>query len=79
MVGRIVQGVIQECCECEVADEPVVVSKARPMKASNGVEGKPSRLSALCLIGSILAKSLNGLRRGEADFKTLMSCEFFYH
>ena len=40
MVGRIVQGVIQECCECEVADEPVVVSKARPMKASNGVEGK---------------------------------------
>jgi len=24
MVGRIVQGVIQECCECEVADEPVV-------------------------------------------------------
>ncbi|AGV54040.1 hypothetical protein [Alteromonas mediterranea] len=34
MVGRIVQGVIQECCECEVADEPVVVSKARPMKAS---------------------------------------------
>ena len=40
MVGRIVQGVIQECCECEVADEPAVVSKARPMKASNGVEGK---------------------------------------
>jgi hypothetical protein len=32
--------VIQECCECEVADEPVVVSKARPMKASNGVEDK---------------------------------------
>lgn len=25
---------------CEVADEPVVVSKARPVKASNGVEGK---------------------------------------
>ena len=45
MVGRIVQGVIQECCECEVAlrgyqIELVVVSKARPMKASNGVEGK---------------------------------------
>ena len=40
MIGRIVQGVIQECCECEVADEPVVVSKARPMKAINGVEGK---------------------------------------
>tara|TARA_R110002050_G_scaffold247843_2_gene385628 strand:- start:2452 stop:2628 length:177 start_codon:yes stop_codon:yes gene_type:complete len=40
MIGRIVQGVIQGCCECEVADEPVVVSKARPMKASNGVEDK---------------------------------------
>ena len=40
MVGRIVQGVIQECCGCEVADEPVVVSKARPMKASNGAEDK---------------------------------------
>jgi hypothetical protein len=40
MVGRIIQGVTQECCECEVADEPVVVSKARPMKASNGEEDK---------------------------------------
>jgi len=40
MVGRIFQGVIQDCCECEVADEPVVVSKARPVKASNGVEDK---------------------------------------
>nr|WP_168711014.1 hypothetical protein [Ningiella ruwaisensis] len=27
-------------CRCGVADEPVVVSKARPMKASNGVEDK---------------------------------------
>jgi hypothetical protein len=27
-------------CRCEVADEPVVVSKARPVKASNGVEDK---------------------------------------
>jgi hypothetical protein len=40
MIGRIIQGVTQGYCECEVADEPVVVSKARPMKASNGVEGK---------------------------------------
>ena len=40
MIGRIIQGVTQEYCECEVADEPVVVSKARPVKASNGVEGK---------------------------------------
>ena len=27
-------------CWCEVADEAVVVSKVRPVKASNGVEGK---------------------------------------
>mgnify|MGYP003626100850 FL=1 len=27
-------------CRCEVVDEPVVVSKARPMKTSNGVEEK---------------------------------------
>lgn len=40
MVGRIIQEVTQEYCECEVADEPVVVSKARPMKASNGAEDK---------------------------------------
>jgi hypothetical protein len=40
MIGRIIQGVTQERCECEVADEPVVVSKARPVKASNGVEDK---------------------------------------
>ena len=25
---------------CEVADDPVVVMKSRPMKAGNGVEGK---------------------------------------
>jgi hypothetical protein len=40
MVGRIIQEVTQEYCECEVADEPVVVSKARPMKTSNCVEDK---------------------------------------
>jgi hypothetical protein len=40
VAGRILQGVTQERYECEVADEPVVVLKARPMKASNGVEGK---------------------------------------
>ena len=31
---------IQDLCWCEVADEPVVVIKFRPLKASNGVEGK---------------------------------------
>jgi hypothetical protein len=35
-----IQEVIQGTDWCEVADEPVVVSKVRPMKASNGVEDK---------------------------------------
>ncbi len=35
-----IQEETQGLSRCEVADEPVVVSKARPMKASNGVEGK---------------------------------------
>jgi len=35
-----VQGGTQDVNRCEVADEAVVVSKVRPVKASNGVEGK---------------------------------------
>ena len=31
---------IQDQIGCEVADEPVVVIKAQPEKAGNGVEGK---------------------------------------
>jgi len=40
MLEASVQGAIRDSCWCEVADEPVVVRKARPMKASNGVEDK---------------------------------------
>ena len=35
-----VQGETPDVNRCEVADEAVVVSKVRPVKASNGVEGK---------------------------------------
>ncbi|NDV92700.1 hypothetical protein GTH32_16115 [Alteromonas sp. 345S023] len=35
-----VQGETQGVNRCEVADDAVVVSKVRPVKASNGVEGK---------------------------------------
>ena len=34
------RGATQGRCWCEVADDAVVVSKVRPVKASNGVEGK---------------------------------------
>jgi hypothetical protein len=40
MIGRIIQGGTQECCECEVVDEPVVVCKARTVKASDSLEDK---------------------------------------
>lgn len=36
----VFQEAIQEHSRCEVADEPVVVRKTRPVKASNGVEDK---------------------------------------
>ena len=35
-----IQGETQGRCWCEVADEPVVVIKFRPVKAGNSVEDK---------------------------------------
>ena len=64
MVGRIVQGVIQECCECEVADEPVGVSKARPMKASNGVEGKPKPTISIVFDRIYFSQKLKWIAKG---------------
>jgi hypothetical protein len=51
VAGRILQGVTQERYECEVADEPVVVLKARPMKASNGVEDKTKPTNSAMTVG----------------------------
>ena len=59
MVGRIIQEVTQECCECEVADEPVVVSKARPVKASNGVEEKTKPTTSIAFDRVSLSQKLN--------------------
>lgn len=39
-LGTLLQEETQEQCECEVADEPVVVRKFRPEKAGNSLEGK---------------------------------------
>ena len=64
MVGRIVQGVIQECCECEVADEPVVVSKATPMKASNGVEGKTKPTISIVFDRIYFSQKLKWIAKG---------------
>ncbi|PKG98976.1 hypothetical protein CXF95_12020 [Paraglaciecola sp. MB-3u-78] len=67
MIGRIVQGVIQECCECEVADEPVVVSKARPVKASNGVEGKTQPTISSVFDRVNFSQKLSLIAKGGSD------------
>ena len=68
MIVRIIQGVTQEWYECEVADEPVVVLKARPMKASNGVEDKTKLTNSVMIVGAsktqkvmLVAKGGSGL------------------
>ena len=48
-----VQGETQDVNRCEVADEAVVVSKVRPVKASNGVEGK-TELTISSVFGGIV-------------------------
>ena len=53
---------IQECCECEVADEPVVVMKFRPVKAGNRVEGKTETIISGGLIGLLLSKAMTGAK-----------------
>ena len=52
------QEVIQVCGGCEVADEPVVVLKSRPVKASNGVEDKTRTTVAGDATGLRLSKGV---------------------
>ncbi len=52
----LTQEVTQGYCWCEVADEPVVVSKARPVKPGNGVEDK-TRLT--------IGNEFNGVHPGQ--------------
>lgn len=40
MAETSIQEETQDRCWCEVADEPVVVMKSRPVKAGNSVEDK---------------------------------------
>ena len=67
MIGRIIQGVTQEYCECEVADEPVVVSKARPMKASNGVEEKTKPTISITSDRVNFSQKLQLIAKGGSD------------
>jgi hypothetical protein len=67
MVGRIIREVTQEYCECEVADEPVVVSKARPMKASNGVEDKTKPINSIMIVGASETQKVMLVAKGGSD------------
>jgi len=71
------QEATQEGCWCEVADEPVVVRKTEPMKASNGVEGKTRLIFANTCKGVSHCQKHGELRRGEVYFKSVMSRCFF--
>ena len=62
-----------------MADESVVVSKAWPMKASNGVEDKTKLIISNMSDGVQIAKSNPALRRDEVHSKSVMSrCFFFF-
>ena len=50
-----------------MADEPVVVSKARPMKASNGVEGKTKPTISIMFDGVNLSQKLWLIAKGGSD------------
>ena len=62
---------LKTLCRCEVADEPVVVSKARPVKASNGVEDKTKPTFANVCKGMNHSQKHGELRRGKAIYKLL--------
>ena len=51
-------------CWCEVADDAVVVSKVRPVKASNGVEGKTELTISSMFDGIIISQKLIGMAKG---------------
>ena len=63
------QEVTQDSCWCEVADEPVVVLNAQPMKPSNGVEDKTEQITGIEIGGADGSQKHPSLRRGEVLFK----------
>ena len=59
-----VQGETQDVNRCEVADEAVVVSKVRPVKASNGVEVKTELTISIVFDGVTISQKLIGMAKG---------------
>ena len=58
---------IRGLCWCEVADEPVVVLKARPMKASNGVEDKTKPTNSVMTIGASKTQKVMLVAKGGSN------------
>jgi hypothetical protein len=61
-----------------VADESVVVSKVRPVKPSNGVEGKTGLTISNASDGVLIGQKRSALRREEVHFKSVLSRCFFF-
>lgn len=61
-----------------MADESVVVSKVRPVKPSNGVEGKTGLTISIASDGVLTRQKRSVLRREEVHFKSVMSRCFFF-
>lgn len=53
-------------CWCEVADDAVVVSKVRPVKASNGAEDKTELTISSMSDGIIISQKLIGMAKGRS-------------
>jgi len=62
---RDIEEVIQQCCECEVADESVVVLKFQPMKPGNSVEDKTGMTFDDVQRACIAQKALAGAKGGS--------------
>jgi hypothetical protein len=56
---------------CEVADDPVVVKKFRPMKAGNSLEEKTETTGCPGTTGAGMSQKPCWLRRGEVYLKSL--------
>ncbi len=56
-VGDFKRQLKKKLTRCEVADDPVVVSKSRPMKPGNRVEDKTVMTSGLVQAGGRLPKA----------------------
>jgi hypothetical protein len=63
-----VQGESQDSCWCEVADESVVVSNARPEKPSNGVEDKTKPIISITSDGAPICQKQSGVAKGGSIF-----------